>query len=204
MIFDFFSLSFPSSLPLLFSLKLPLYTLLRVYTTAIFFVPYHFLPIFYPLTLLPDKLINQLDFWKSIQKKKKKKEEKPGKIFYRTEKGGGGGDTLFHSIVPLPSRREEGGFLKRKIKDPIGGGEDRSPHPRTPFLFHIFSSPRFPPREACACVCGKGSDRGCLRGPVALSREPIWVLNCNREKKGGRRGASHWPWLLCVRTDRPR
>lgn len=27
-----------------------------------------------------------------------------------------------------------------------------------------------------------------MRGPVALSREPIWVLNCNREKKGGERG----------------
>lgn len=83
MIFDFFSLSFPSSFLFFFSLKLPLYTPLHVYiyhcnllrTTSFL------LPIFYPLTLLPDKLINRLDFWKSIQKKKKKERRKTWKNF---------------------------------------------------------------------------------------------------------------------------
>lgn len=102
------------------------------------------------------------------------------------------------------------GFWKG-IKDSIGG-KGSILAPESFFLFDISPSvapPRFPPRGVCpvslcvyarVCVCvERGSDRGCLRGPVALSREPIWVLNCNREKRGGGEVLSSalW-WCTCV------
>lgn len=149
MIFDFFSLSFPSSLPLLFSLKLPLYTLLRVYTTAIFFVPYHFFPIFYSLTLLPDKLINRLDFWKSIQKKKKKEEK-----FSTEQRKEEEEETHFSTRLFLyrhEGRREDSWKGKSKTRSGEGRIDRLTPELRSFFIY----SPRLGflhARRVRACV----------------------------------------------------
>ena len=151
MIFGFFSLSFPSSFLFFFSLKLPLYTPLHVYiyhcnllrTTSFL------LPIFYPLTLLPDKLINRLDFWKSIQKKKKKEEK-----FSTEQRKEEEEETHFSTRLFLyrhEGRREDSWKGKSKTRSGEGRIDRLTPELRSFFIY----SPRLGflhARRVRACV----------------------------------------------------